>query len=323
MSTTSSTLHAADTPRAQAPTRRPPARARGGPAARVRRWFRGGGVSTLLFAAPLILGFVIFGWWPIINGILLSFQQTNFISTSWVGMSNFTTVLADPLLAQAMGNTLYFALLALVFGFPVPLFLAFSISEMRRTRQLASILAFLPVVLPPVVAILLWKRFYSPAADGMFNSILGWFGAGPVLWLQNPVTSMPSLVLMATWAGMGSTVIVYLAAMSLIDRELYDAAEVDGASIVRRVWHVTLPQMRYTVLVILLLQIVGVFQVFTEPFLLTDGGPENRTVTILMLIYRRFLTGDYGGAAAMSVILAAILAVLSALYLQLTRKWSD
>jgi multiple sugar transport system permease protein len=291
--------------------------------ARAVRWFRRGGLSTLAFAAPMILGFTIFGWWPIIKGVMLSFQETNYISSTWVGLDNFTTVLADPLLAQAFQNTLYFAALAILFGFPVPLILAGTISELKRTRQFASILAFLPVVIPPVVAILLFKRFYSPAETGIINTIVGWVGLGPVEWLQNPATAMASLVFAATWAGMGSTVIIYLAAMTMIDRELYDAAEVDGASILRRIWHVTLPQLRLTILIMLLLQIIGVWQVFTEPYLLTNGGPENRTITILMLIYARFLKGDYGGAAALSLILAVILALLSVVYLRATKKWSS
>ncbi len=298
------------------------AKPRRSPGSVLVNWFRSGGLSALLFALPTIIGFTLFGWWPIINGVLMSFQKTNLISHTWIGLDNFARVLSDPVLTQAFLNTLYFALLSVVFGFPIPILVAGFLVELRRARQFGTVLAFLPVVIPPVVAILLWKRFYSPEANGVFNTIVGFFGVEPQGWLQNVATSMPSIVALAIWSGLGSTVIIYLAAMTMIDRELYDAAEVDGASILRRIWHVTLPQLRGTMLILLLLQVIGSFQVFAEPFLLTDGGPENKTITILMMVYRRFLKGDYGGAAALSVLLAIILIILSAVYLRVTKKWS-
>ena len=261
----------------------------------------------------MILGFTFFGWWPIIKGVMLSFQETNYISSTWVGLDNFSTVLSDPLLAQAFQNTLYFAAVAILIGFPVPLILAGTISELKRTRQFASILAFLPVVIPPVVAILLFKRFYSPSETGIINTIVGWVGLGPVEWLQNPATAMTSLVIAATWAGMGSTVIIYLAAMTMIDRELYDAAEVDGASILGRIWHVTLPQLRLTILIMLLLQIIGVWQVFTEPYLLTNGGGPNGASAspVLIMVQKGIDQGNPDVASAIGVILVIGVLVIS------------
>lgn len=250
-------------------------------------------------------------------------QQTNLVDPpTWVGLENFQYLFADPLLWTTLRNTAWFVVLALVFGFPVPVALALIGSEMRRLGGTFRVLVYLPVVVPPVVALLLWKWFYDPDF-GLFNQVLGLVGLGPFPWLQSAVTSMPSLVLAATWAHAGGTVLIYLAALAGIPTELYEAAEIDGASIWRRVWHVTLPQLRGVLLLMVLLQVIGTFQVFTEPFILTDGGPEDSTVTILLLIYRyAFLNGDYGTAAALSILLAAALAALSAVYLRLTRKWS-
>jgi multiple sugar transport system permease protein len=133
---------------------------------------------------------------------------------------------------------------------------------------------------------------------------------------------MVSIVLEAIWAGAGSTVLIYLAALSSVPDELYEAAELDGASIPRRVWHVTLPHLRGVMLVILLLQMLGAFQLFSEPFVFTDGGPDNATTTVMMLVFQyAFVGGDYGAAAALSVLLAVALAALSAVYLRLTRGW--
>ncbi|MBP2351626.1 multiple sugar transport system permease protein [Kribbella aluminosa] len=280
-------------------------------------------VDALIFGLPTILVFALFSWWPLLRGLALSFQHTNFLQTTWVGLENFNRVLSDPLLGQAVTNTAYFALLAALFGFPVPLLAATLIAEMRHSRQLATVLVFIPVILPPVVGILLWREFYDPGKDGLFNSLLGVAGIGPVAWLQDSITAMPSLVLMATWSAFGQGTVIFVAALMSIRSELYEAAEIDGASLLRRFWHITLPQLRTVVLVLLLLQIIGTLQVFTEPFLLTGGGPENKTMTVLLLIYNyAFVYGDFGAATALSLLLAVVLAAVSAGYLFATRKWS-
>jgi multiple sugar transport system permease protein len=293
------------------------------PPRRPRRRPLRGGVVPLLIALPAIALFAVFSWWPILRGLVIAFQKTNLIDTSWIGIANFEAVLADPLLGQALANTALYAALALVIGFPVPILFAVLIAEMRRARQIASVLVFLPVIIPPVVSILLWQVFYDPSSRGLFNSVLGTVGIGPLPWLQSPSSAMLSIVLVATWGAFGSSAIIYIATLLSIDTQLYEAAEIDGASILRRVWHITLPQMRGTIVLLLLLQLIGTFQVFTEPFLLTGGGPNNSTVTLLMLIYRyAFIYGNYGQAAALSLMLAAALSVFAAVYLGLSKRWS-
>ncbi|WP_174442332.1 carbohydrate ABC transporter permease [Demequina gelatinilytica] len=290
-------------------------------------WIRAGGLSKLLFALPMILVFAIFSWTPIVRSVVMSFQKTNLLTPAeWVGLDNFQAVLNDPLLGTAVLNTLYFAALALVMGFPVPILMAVLMSEVKRGKGVYSALAYLPVVVPPVVAVLLWKVFYDGSPDGVFNTILGWFGIGPQPWLQSTSMAMPSLVIEATWAAAGGSIIIYLAALLSVPPELYDAAEVDGASIWRKAWHVTLPQLRGVIFVMLILQILATAQVFLEPFLFTGGGPANSTVTVLLLIYRyafqNSLGGNYGMATALSVMLAGFLAVLSWVYFRLTNRWS-
>jgi multiple sugar transport system permease protein len=288
---------------------------------------RGGGLSTLVFLLPLLLVFGIFSWIPIGRAVVMSFQETNLVTPStFVGLQNFRDVLADPLLWTATKNTLYFAFLALLFGYPVPLLAAVLMSEVRRFKGLYSALAYLPVVIPPVVAVLLWKFFYDAGPTGVFNTILGVVGIGPVAWLQDSSIVMPSLVLEATWAAAGGTVIIYLAALTGVSTELYEAAEIDRASIWRKVWHVTLPQLRGILLITFILQIVGTAQVFLEPFLFTGGGPANSTTTLLLLTYdyafANSLGGQYGMATALSIMLAVVLGLLSAVYFRLTRGWS-
>jgi multiple sugar transport system permease protein len=294
---------------------------------RVRARFNRDGLSTLVFLLPLLVIFGLFSWFPIIRAFVMSLQETNLVSTpTFVGLENFARVLADPVFGLAVRNTAYFALLALVIGFPIPIVLAVIMSETRRGKGLLSALAYLPVVVPPVVSVLLWRFFFDASPTGVFNTILGWVGFGPLPWLQNAASAMPSIVMEATWAAAGGTVIIYLAALLSVPPELYDAAEVDGASIWQKVRNVTLPQLRGVLFVTLILQLIATAQVFTEPFLFTGGGPANSTTTVLLLIYKyafqNSLGGEYGMAAALSIMLAAFLAVFTAGYFWLTRSWS-
>lgn len=311
---------------AAAPPPAPPA-----PARRVRRrtpltWLRGGGPANLLFVLPMLIVFFFFSWSPIVQSVIMSLQKTNLLVSTWVGFDNYVEVLTDPELGRAVINTLYFAVLALVLGFPLPLFMAVLMSEVKRGKGLYSALAYLPVVIPPVVAVLLWKFFYDSSPNGVFNTVLGWVGIPPQPWLSSAAQAMPSLVLEATWAAAGGSIIIYLAALLSVPPELYDAAEVDGASIWRKVWHVTLPQLRGILFIMLILQVIATSQVFLEPFLFTGGGPAGATKTVLLYIYdkafRNSLGGDYGEATAVSVLLAIVLAVLSWLYFKLTDRWS-
>ena len=299
---------------------------------RVRRspvtWLQNGGLQRLAFILPLLLIFGAFSWYPIVRLVLMAFQHTNLVQpASWVGFQNFSEVWNDPLFPIAIRNTLEFAGLALVFGYPIPLIAAVLMSEVRRRRGLYAALAYLPVVIPPVVAVLLWKTFYGGGSAGVFNSILGWFGISPQPWIQSMSQAMPSLVLESTWANAGGTVIIYLAALTSVNPELYEAASVDGAGLWKKIWHVTLPQMRTVLLVTMILQIIGTAQVFLEPYLFTSGGPDNATLTILLLIYNyafgNSLGVAYGQAAALSLMLVAFLAAFSLIYLRATRSWAD
>ena len=291
-------------------------------------WVQRGGLTTLLFLLPLLIIFGVFSWSPIVQAVIMSFQKTNLVTPPiFVGWDNFVAVFNDPLFWTAVRNTAYFAFLAILIGYPVPLIVAVLMSEVRRFKGLFSVLAYLPVVILPVVSVLLWKIFYDAGPTGVFNTILGWFHIPPQPWIQDAATAMPSLVLQATWAGAGGTIIIYLAAMTSVAPELYDAAEVDGASLWAKIWHVTLPQLRGILFITFILQIIATAQVFLQPYLFTGGGPANSTTTILLLIYQYAFTnslgGAYGEATALSLMLAVFLAVLSIVYFRLTARWSD
>lgn len=281
----------------------------------------GDNLQAYAFLAAGLVCFGVFSWYPLVKGIVLSFQQENFVTDPiWVGWDNYRAVLSDPLFLTAWKNTLEFTGLALLFGYAIPFVLALVINEFRHAQGFFRFAVYLPVMLPPIVSVLLWKYFYDPGS-GLFNSVLSALHLPTSQWTQSPKMAMISLVLVSTWANMGGTTIMYLAGLASIPGELYEAAELDGASIWQRLRHVAIPQMRFLLLVLLLLQIIATMQVFIEPYQLT-GTTSPDTITVMILIYRYafMVNNDFGMAAAMSVLLFVVLGAFSALYLWLTRK---
>ncbi|MCX4835663.1 sugar ABC transporter permease [Streptomyces sp. NBC_00006] len=276
------------------------------------------------FLIGAVLCFSFFSWYPMVREFLLAFQKTKDGRTTWAGWSNLTYVFNDPAFWQAWRNTLLFTALALLLGFAVPFLIAVLLNEFRHGQGYLRMLVYLPVMLPPVASVLLFKYFYDPGY-GLFNRILGVFGIPEQQWLQSTDTAMLSVVIAATWMNMGGATLIYLASLQGIPGELYEAAELDGAGLWRKIWHVTIPQTRLILSLMFLMQIIATMQVFTEPFLLTNGaGPEGSTTTVVYLIYQyAFNFNNYGGAAALGLVLLVLLAAFSAVYVRLSRASDD
>jgi multiple sugar transport system permease protein len=273
------------------------------------------------FLIGAILCFGLFSWYPMVREFIMSFQQTRRGVTSWVGLHNIKTVYHDPYFWTAWKNTAEFTLYALVIGFAVPFFVAILLNELRHARAYLRILVYLPVMLPPVAGALLFKYFYNPEY-GLFNHILSFFHLPTSQWLDSSHTAMISVVIAATWMSMGSATLIYLAALQNIPGELYEAADLDGAGLWSKIWHVTIPQTRLVLSLMLLLQIVATMQEFTNVYLMAGGnGPENSTMTVVYMVYQYgYRYNNFGGAAALGLFLLLVLAGFSALYARLSRN---
>ncbi len=280
----------------------------------------GNNLLAYLLIAPAVLCFALFSWYPGIKVIILSFQHYNFGTATFDGLANYRAIFSDPEFVAAWRNTFEFTGIALVLGFGVPFITAVVINEMRHARWFFRTVVYLPVVIPPVVTALLWKWFYTPGS-GLFDLVLRGAHLPTSSWIYSTNTAIVSLVLVTTWGNMGLTTLIYLTGLQNIPGQLYEAAELDGAGIWRRFRHVTVPQTRYLLLILMLLQIIATMQVFTEVYVMTGGGPQNATVTVLYLIYQyAFNYNNYGGACALSAMLLVFLAIFSAFYLRLTRS---
>ncbi|MDH6115227.1 multiple sugar transport system permease protein [Kitasatospora sp. MAP12-15] len=274
------------------------------------------------FLIGAVLCFACFSWYPMVREVIMSFQKARAGRTSWVGLHNLKQVMNDPSFWPAWRNTAEFTGLALLLGFALPFAVAVIMNELRHVRGYLRVLVYLPVMLPPVSALLLFKYLYNPEY-GLFNRVLELLHLPTSGWLQSPDMAMLAVVLASTWMNMGSATLIYLAALQGIPGELYEAAELDGAGLLRRIRHVTIPQTAPVLSLMLMLQIVATMQVFVEPFVLTNGGQgvDGSTTTVVYLIYQcAFNFSNYGAACALGLLLLLVLAGFSAVYVRLNRR---
>jgi multiple sugar transport system permease protein len=293
---------------------------------RVRR-----NLSAYAFLIGAVLCFTFFSWYPIVREVIMSFQKAVYGGGyTWDGWRNYTRIFHDAMFWQAWRNTLEFTLLALVIGYAVPFFVAILLNELRHARGYLRILVYLPVMLPPASALLLFAYFYNPQY-GLFDDVLRLLHLPTSQWVLQPgtgfvSTAMISVVVASTWMNMGGATLIYLAALQNIPGELYEAAELDGAGLWSRIRHVTIPQTRLILILLLMLQVVATMQMFVESFVLTngDGGVGNNTQSVVMLIYQYAFAysgaSNYNSASALGVILMLVLAVFSGGFLWATRE---
>lgn len=275
------------------------------------------------FLLGAVACFAVFSWYPMVRGIIMSFQRTRRGETTWVGWDNYDRIVNDPSFWTAWKNTFYFTALALVLGYAVPFFVAILLNEFRHAKGYLRILVYLPVMLPPASALFLFKYYaYDPSDAGLFNAVLKFLHLPTSEWMQSTTMTMPAMVIASTWMNMGAAVLIYLAALQNIPGELYEAAEVDGAGIWRRIWNVTIPQTKLILSLMAMLQIVATMQLFIEPLILANGaGTQDSATSVAYLIYQHgFFQNDLNGAAALGVIMLVVLAGFSFVYVRLTAR---
>jgi len=274
-----------------------------------------------LFLLPALIVFTLVTWYPIVNTILYSFQKVNLNGfQGWVGLSNYVRMFGNPIFYTAWQNILIYVMLSLVMGFMVPIILALMINEMRGLSSFFQLLVYLPTLIPIAVGLIVWRQIYSPSG-GILNSLLGLVNIPPQLWLQNPLLSKPALIIIMTWIGAGGSTLLYLYALREIPTDLFEAAELDGFSVFQRIRYLALPLLGDRIQMMLVLQVISVAQVFTEPFILTKGGPVNSTTSPAIQVYdAAFTRYDFGLASAWGVSMLVALSVFSIMYVVLTRE---
>jgi multiple sugar transport system permease protein len=283
------------------------------------------GRAAWVLAVPFCLLFLIFTAWPLLQSLFMSFTDTKSkdlrspFAVDLVGLDNFTRALSDPIFRKAALNTAYFV----VVGVPLTMVLALAAAValdkgISRFRSAFRLGFYLPVITSIVAVAVVW-RFLLKSEGGLINTVLGWVGFDGPNWLGDPHWSMPGIILMAAWRSFGTGMIIFLAGLQGVPWSLHEAAAIDGASAWQRFRHITIPMLRPTLLFVSVTTSIGFIQVFEEPFVMTQGGPLNSTMTVSYYTFKQFGFGNYGYAAAMSYLIFAVIAIVAAVQFRLLR----
>lgn len=285
-------------------------------ARRGREWW------GLLFISPWLVGFLTFTAGPMIASLVLSFYQYNIAHAHYVGMANYERLLArDPLFWKAIFNTAFYTVFSVPLGLTGSLLLAVLLNQHLRARGFFRALFYIPTLVPAAAASYLW-RYLLNAEYGLINTSLARVGLSGPDWLGSPNWAMPSMILMSLWGIGGGRMIIFLAGLQNISGSLYEAASIDGASRFQQFRHVTLPMLTPMIFFNMILGIIGAFQVFTQAFLMTGGGPDDSTLFAALYLFRvSFQQLHMGYASAMAWVLFILLAVLTAIQFFYSRKW--
>ncbi len=281
--------------------------------------------SWLIMLPGLIL-MTFFVWEPLLESVRMSLYKTENIElVKFIGLKNFISVMGKTNFTQALVNTFAYTFWSLLIGFVLPIALAMLIGETVRGKGLFRTAAYLPNMLPGLAVIILWSAFFSGEKSGVLNILLGKLGIPTQTYLTRSNLVIPIIISIATWKGAGATALIYMAAMASVNPELYEAAAIDGASVWQRVIHILLPSIRKLAGTLLILQIISVFQIMYEPMVLTKGGPDNASLSLMQLMWQYAFGGsmDYGKASAVAVIVTVILLGMTAVYSYFNNKESD
>jgi multiple sugar transport system permease protein len=276
----------------------------------------------LAFISPWLIGFALFTLVPVALSLYFSFCDYSLLqSPVFRGTENYRMLAGDSVFWKSLGNTLYYAGLALPLGTVISLAIAMLLNARIRGQSIYRTLIFLPALVPIVASAMIWLWLFNTRL-GLINLVLLKVGIdNPPGWLSDADWAMPSLVLMSFW-GVGNTVVIYLAGLQDVSRDLYEAAELDGAGSLRKVWHVTLPGISPVIFFNIVIGIIGTLQVFAQPFIITQGGPARATYFFTMYLYdNAFNYLRMGYASAMAWVLLLITLALTAVAFMSSRRW--
>jgi multiple sugar transport system permease protein len=285
------------------------------------------GPAALLMSAPALLGLLLFVAVPFVLAVLLGFTNLRLgspLPLEWLGLEQYRRIFADPTFGRALLNNLLFALLVVPLQTLLALVLALLLN--RRLAGLAAFrtLFFMPVVFPLSLVAVVWVLIYAPGPNGMMNGFLHALTLGawtPHDFLHDPQLALPAIMLTSLWQGAGFQMVVLLAGLQAIPAELYEAAAIDGAGRWQRFWHVTLPQLRNTLIFVVLVTTILAFRLFDQVQIMTQGGPQDATTTVMFeAVQAAFARQQVARGAAMTVVLFLVVLLISRLQRRVARQ---
>ena len=286
--------------------------------------------ALVVFLGPALTAIGLFFFLPVLAALVLSFTDFdiyalgNFRVARFVGLRNYVQIFQDPLFWTALKNTLYFLCVGGPLSIAVSLGAALLLNaKMVRWKPFFRLVYFAPVVTTLVAVAVVWRFIYHPRF-GLLNYVLGLAGISPLDWLGDPHLAMPAMILLAVWKNFGYNMIIFIAGLQNIPTSLYEAASIDGAGFWQQFRSVTLPQLAPTTLFVTIITMIGYFQFFAEPYVMTQGGPLNSTLSIVLLMYQQgFRWWSMGYAAALAFVLFLIILAASFVQTRLQRGRAD
>ena len=273
-----------------------------------------------LIMLPSLVLFAFFVWTPLIKNVILSFFS-DYSFKEFVGFKNYQALFQDVSFIAALKNTFKYIFWSLLIGFLVPMIIGFLLSEVIHAKGFFRVCIYIPCMISGIAVVFLFKNVYGDETYSILNVILKAFGGTPRKWASDPNIIIPLIVIAMTWKGAGGTALIYLSNFQQIDSSLYEAARMDGAKPFQRFARVMMPQMRNTILTLLVLQIISVFQVFYEPLVIGNwGGPLDSSMSLMLLAYKfAFSDLEFAKGAAASIFLALIILAFTLAYFALVR----
>lgn len=289
-----------------------------------KKWRRGLNRTALAYAfsLPAILLFIVFKFYPIVLAFVMSLQR--FVplgARPFVGFANYEAVMHDDLFWLSLKNTSIYVVFVVGVGAMISLALAYLVNQRIRGVKVFRTIYFLPVVTSLVVISIVWKYLYYPSARGLFNQIIGMVGIPAQTWLSDPRLALGAIIVMAIWARVGYDMVIYLAALQGLEKDVLEAASIDGATWWKRFWHIELPSIRFAVFIVTILGVMRAYRVFTPILIMTNGDPNHGTEVLATYIYRTgFMNYQMDHAAAMSFILFLVILILTLFQLNVEHR---
>ncbi len=279
-------------------------------------------LKGLLFVSPWVVGLLLFTVYPILASFYYSFHRYDVIrKPRFIGFDNYVNLFTnDDLFRQVIGNTLYFVLIGVPLGLVSAYILANLLNNEIKFRPVFRTIFFLPSIVPTVASAMVWSWVFN-TQYGVINSTLASLGLKVIPFLSSPTLAKPSLILIHCWS-QGNAMVIFLAALQDVPRSLYDAALVDGAGRWARFWHITIPMCTPAILFVLITGLIGAFQYFVFPWLLTQGGPKSSTEFFGVYLYRSaFMHFKMGYASAQAWILFIIIIIFTVIIFRTSARW--
>lgn len=283
---------------------------------------------AFLFLLPNILGFLVFTAGPVLVSLGISLVSWNILTPPvWLGIENYLSLISDSDFWRSIWATLYYTLGSVPLGIVLSLLLAVALNQKIRGIGIYRTVYFIPVVSSMVAVSLMWRWMYNPTAgilNYVLNEIFGFFHLPitPPDWLQSTTWAMPAIIIMSVWKGLGYNMVIYLAGLQGIPTSLYEAAEMDGATSINKFFNITLPLLTPTTFFVLIMSVIGSFQVFEQAYIMTKGGPAMATVTTVYFIYQNgFQWFKMGYASAVAWVLFAAIMIMTVLQWRYQDRW--